>query len=97
MSWDTRTEKGFVFASNLDSEVMSMSLSGLGMMVAIGSSIYVYDLRNLEKPIQSKDSHMDVQILCVSSIPYAKGITSTTVLHVAVYIVNRVPAIVTNT
>ncbi|CAN6675868.1 unnamed protein product [Malus baccata var. baccata] len=73
LSWDTRTEKGFVFASNLDSEVMSMSLSGLDMMVAIGSSIYVYDLRNPEKPIQSKDSHMDAKIVCVSSIPYAKG------------------------
>ncbi|XP_070667381.1 mitotic checkpoint protein BUB3.3-like [Malus domestica] len=73
LSWDNRTEKGFVLASNLDSEVMSMPLSGLDMVVAIGSSIYVYDLRNLEKPIQSKDSNMDVQIVCVSSIPYAKG------------------------
>lgn len=67
---------------NMDSEVMSMSLSGFDMMVAIGASIYVYDLRRLENPFQSKDSHMGVQIVCVSSIPYAKG--TLTILRVAV-------------
>ncbi|BBG94298.1 eukaryotic elongation factor 5A-1 [Prunus dulcis] len=73
LSWDTRTPKGIACVRNMDSEVMSMSLSGFDMMVAVGASIYVYDLRRLEKPFQSKDSHMGVQIVCVSSIPYAKG------------------------
>lgn len=73
LSWDTRTEKSSVCVNNLDSEVTSMSLSGLDMMVAVGTSIYVYDLRNLERPFQAKESQMDVQIICISSIPYAKG------------------------
>ncbi|CAB4264699.1 unnamed protein product [Prunus armeniaca] len=73
LSWDTRTPKGIACVRNMDSEVMSMSLSGFDMMVAVGASICVYDLRRLEKPFQSKDSHMGVQIVCVSSIPYAKG------------------------
>lgn len=72
--WDTRTAQAVAYLRNLGAEVESMSLSGSNLMVAIGASIYMYDLRNLDKPVQSEDSHVGIQIRCVSSSPYSKGI-----------------------
>ncbi|KAB1208063.1 Mitotic checkpoint protein BUB3.3 [Morella rubra] len=71
--WDTREAKSVAYQRNIAAEVESMSLSGFNLMVAIGASIYVYDLRDLDKPVQSKDSHLDIRIRCVNSIPYSKG------------------------
>ncbi len=72
--WDTRMAKAIEYLRNLGAEVDSMSLSGFNLMVATGASVYMYDLRNLDKPVQSKESHLDLRIRCVSSIPYSKGI-----------------------
>ncbi|XP_039047213.1 mitotic checkpoint protein BUB3.3-like isoform X5 [Hibiscus syriacus] len=65
--------KPLVFVKNLDAEVESMSLSGFELIVAVGSSVDIYDLRNLDQSVQSNESCMDVPIRCVSSIPYCKG------------------------
>ncbi|KAJ7943400.1 Mitotic checkpoint protein bub3 [Quillaja saponaria] len=70
---DIRTEKALSYLINLDAEVESMSLFGLNLTLAIGTSVHVYDLRNLDKPVQSEQPHRDIQIRCVSSIPYSKG------------------------
>lgn len=70
--WDTRIAKALAYSRNLGAEVESMSLFGFNLMVVIGASIYMYDLRNLDKSVQSRESHSDIR--CVSSIPYSKGI-----------------------
>ncbi|TXG56575.1 hypothetical protein EZV62_017888 [Acer yangbiense] len=73
MSLDMRMGTTPTFWRNLDAEVESMSISGFDLMVATGASINIYDLRNLDRSIQSSVSQMDVQIKCVSSIPYSRG------------------------
>lgn len=72
ISWDMRNAKR-VFSGNLSVEVESMSLSGFDLTVSSGSSIHMYDLRNLDTPVQSNDSSINVQIRCVSSFPYSRG------------------------
>ncbi|PON43616.1 WD repeat containing protein [Parasponia andersonii] len=71
--WDTRKKKDLLCLVNIGSEVDSMSVSGFDMTVAVGRSVYMYDLRNLSRPIQTKKSVMDVQIKCVSSLPNSRG------------------------
>ncbi|KAM6576615.1 hypothetical protein CsatB_028452 [Cannabis sativa] len=73
LAWDTRMEKELLCLVNVGSEVQSLSLSGFEMMVAVGRSVYVYDLRNLAKSIPSKKSDMDVNIKCISSVPHSRG------------------------
>ncbi|GLU17000.1 hypothetical protein SLE2022_333990 [Rubroshorea leprosula] len=74
MSWDIRRANTLVFSRNLDAEVESMSLSGFDLTVAIGSSINMYDLRNLDSPVQSDESSFGVQIRCVFSVPYSTAL-----------------------
>ncbi|KAF5727166.1 mitotic checkpoint protein BUB3.3 [Tripterygium wilfordii] len=71
--WDTRTTRPLACLEKLDAEVESMSLSGFILMVAIGASVYMYDLRNLDKLVQSKESKADVRIRCVSSHHSSRG------------------------
>lgn len=73
MSWDTRMGMSLAYQRNLGGEVDSMSLSGFELIVAIGASVNMYDLRNLDSLVLSNESLMDAQIKCVSSIPYARG------------------------
>lgn len=51
-----------------------MSLSGFELMLAIGTSAYVYDLRNLDGPLQSKDSKVNSRIRCIRSASTFRGI-----------------------
>ncbi|OMO93358.1 hypothetical protein CCACVL1_06523 [Corchorus capsularis] len=73
IAWDMRGAEPLAFLRNLGAEVESMSLSGFELTVAVGSSVDIYDLRNLDRSFQSNESCMDVQIRCVCSIPYCKG------------------------
>lgn len=60
-----------------------MSLSGFDLMVSIGPSVNMYDLRYLARSVQSSESRMDVQLKCVSSFLYSRGITNIlSALHV---------------
>ncbi|XP_061369713.1 mitotic checkpoint protein BUB3.3 [Gastrolobium bilobum] len=70
--WDTRLEKACSCLRNLGAEVDSMSVSGFNFIAGIGAFVHVYDLRNFDKPVQSKEP-CNAQLWCVSSIPYAKG------------------------
>ena len=76
IAWDMCAAKPLAFLGNLDSEVESMSLSGFELTVAVGSSVDIYDLRNLDKSVQSNESCIGVPIRCVCSIPYSNGIIS---------------------
>lgn len=71
--WDIRMEKVSSCLRSLGEEVDSMSVSGFNLIVGSGASVHVYDLRNSEKPVQSKEPYNGTQLGCVSSIPYAKG------------------------
>ncbi|XVE85792.1 hypothetical protein DITRI_Ditri17bG0119700 [Diplodiscus trichospermus] len=73
IAWDMCEAKPLAFLGNLGTEVESMSLSCFELTVAVGSSVGIYDLRNLDRSVQSSESCMDVQIRCVCSIPYSKG------------------------
>ncbi|KAK9034235.1 hypothetical protein V6N11_050408 [Hibiscus sabdariffa] len=73
IAWDVFGAKPQVFLKNLDADVESMSLSGFELIVAVGSSVDIYDLRNLDQSVRTNESCMDVTIRCVSSIPYSKG------------------------
>lgn len=71
MFWDIRMGRA---SGNLDADVASMSLSGYDLIVAVGASVNMYDLRYLGRSVQSSELRMDVQIKCVSSNPYSRGI-----------------------
>ncbi|WCJ22174.1 Mitotic checkpoint protein BUB3.3 [Euphorbia peplus] len=73
MVWDTRSAQSLVHLMNLGAEVESMSLSGSYLMVAVGTSVNIYDLRNSEKAVEWKESCTDVKINCITSFPYSKG------------------------
>ncbi|XP_015584447.1 mitotic checkpoint protein BUB3.3 isoform X1 [Ricinus communis] len=73
MFWDLRLAKSPAYLRNLGAEVASMSLSGFDLMLAVGKSVNVYDLRNMGKPVHFKENHTDVQIKCISSFPYRRG------------------------
>ncbi|KAK3027378.1 hypothetical protein RJ639_040176, partial [Escallonia herrerae] len=65
LSWDTRSAKACGCLNSLRAEVESMSISGFSLMVAVGSSVNMYDLRNSSKSVQAKESCMDIRIKCV--------------------------------
>ncbi|KAJ6813497.1 mitotic checkpoint protein BUB3.3 [Iris pallida] len=72
MFWDMKS--GNVGCTkNVDSDVWSLSLSGPRLLAVIGRKVYIYDLRNLKEPVQSKDSSMKYQIQCISSFPSNEG------------------------
>ncbi|KAK2973438.1 hypothetical protein RJ640_007939, partial [Escallonia rubra] len=72
-SWDTRSAKAPGCLNSLRAEVESMSISGFSLMVAVGSSVYMYDLRNSSKPVQAKESCMDIRIKCVRPTLNSEG------------------------
>ncbi|CAH9097313.1 unnamed protein product [Cuscuta europaea] len=59
--WDARSVKSVGCLNNLTSEAESMTLSDSSLVVAIDSSVIIYDLRTLRKLVHRKD----VQIKCV--------------------------------
>ncbi|XP_022726772.1 uncharacterized protein LOC111282794 [Durio zibethinus] len=73
IAWDMCGAKPLAFFGNLGAEVESMSISGFELTVAAGSSVDIYDLRNLDKSVESNESCMGVPIRCVCSIPFPKG------------------------
>ncbi|KAE8724605.1 Mitotic checkpoint protein BUB3.3 [Hibiscus syriacus] len=72
--WDMFGAKPLVFQKNLDAEVESMSLSGFELIVAVGSSVDIYDLRyavgsvdgrvKLEIPYPSGSNNMGYMFRC---------------------------------
>ncbi|KAJ8760887.1 hypothetical protein K2173_021925 [Erythroxylum novogranatense] len=73
IAWDIRSAKAHTHMKIVDAEVESMSVSGFDLMVAIGTSVITYDLRNLERSVHLKELYPDVRIRCISSIPYSRG------------------------
>ncbi|KAF6171752.1 hypothetical protein GIB67_007273 [Kingdonia uniflora] len=73
MSWDMRLKNGIRNSKDVGGEVESMSLFGIYLLVAIGASVYKYDLRKLEAPMHKEESSMDYRIGCVRSFPNCEG------------------------
>jgi len=71
--WDMHMEKASSWLRSLEAEVNSMSVYGFNLVVSIGASVHVYDLRNFDKPVLSKEAFNGTHSRCVSSIPNAEG------------------------
>ncbi|KAK6157868.1 hypothetical protein DH2020_012116 [Rehmannia glutinosa] len=67
MFWDARSASSVGCLSNLVVGVESMSLSAFSLMVALKSSVHMYDLRYLNGTVQAKEPFMDIHIKCVRS------------------------------
>ncbi|KAF5777147.1 putative transcription factor WD40-like family [Helianthus annuus] len=61
--WDSRSMKALTCVNTVSVAVESMSLSGYTAMVAVGSSVNMYDLRKFNTSYYSK--RMDIQIKCI--------------------------------
>ncbi|ONK80194.1 uncharacterized protein A4U43_C01F14940 [Asparagus officinalis] len=72
--WDFHMKKGDARSIKAtDSEVWSISISGLHLLAAIGTEVVIYDLRNIEKPVQSKDFSKKYQIWRVHPFTSCQG------------------------
>ncbi|KAM7530434.1 hypothetical protein LguiB_033844 [Lonicera macranthoides] len=71
--WDTRSEKTIGCLNILGVEVESMSLYGTILMVAVGSSVTMYDLRTIKKSVHTKESCMNIRIKCVCPTISSEG------------------------
>ncbi|XP_057251854.1 uncharacterized protein LOC104897833 [Beta vulgaris subsp. vulgaris] len=73
LCWDSRSTKVSRALVGFNSQVDSISLCGIELLVAIGSSVRKYDMRKLNEAIQAEDLSMDVWIRCVRSMVCKKG------------------------
>ncbi|XP_019170529.1 PREDICTED: mitotic checkpoint protein BUB3.3-like [Ipomoea nil] len=67
--WDAQSAKSVGHLNNLTSEPKSMYLSGFNLMVAIDSSVIIYDFRSLRKSVHKKD----IRVKCVRPILHYEG------------------------
>ncbi|XP_058080498.1 mitotic checkpoint protein BUB3.3 isoform X2 [Magnolia sinica] len=73
MFWDMQMANCNVgYSKTVDAEVESISLSGLHLLVATGTTVNMYDLRNLNGPVQMKES-IDYRITRICSFPNYQG------------------------
>ncbi|KAL6983420.1 hypothetical protein U1Q18_016807 [Sarracenia purpurea var. burkii] len=73
MSWDTRSINTLGCLKTPGADVESMAVSGFNLMVGVGSSVNVYDLRNFNKSVYVKDLWPGFQIRCVRKILNSEG------------------------
>ncbi|MCL7045792.1 hypothetical protein MKW94_025838, partial [Papaver nudicaule] len=71
-SWDIRTAKSTVYSVHVGVEVESISLRGYHLAVGIGTSVSIYDLRNLSEPLETQPS-VEYPVSCVGLFPDSKG------------------------
>lgn len=74
MSWDTRSTNTLECLKTPFAEVESMAVSGCNLIVAVGSSVNIYDLRNFNKSVYAKELFPGFQIRCVRTILNSEGI-----------------------
>lgn len=67
--WDARVAKSVGCLKNLTAIAESMTLSGSNLMVAIDSSVILFDIRTLRKMVYRED----VQIKCVRALLHSEG------------------------
>ncbi|KAL6499260.1 hypothetical protein OROHE_026137 [Orobanche hederae] len=65
--WDTRAAHSVGCLSNLAVGVESISLSVFNLMVALKSSVHIYDLRYLNGTVQTKEPFTNIHIKCIRS------------------------------
>ncbi|KAI8528531.1 hypothetical protein RHMOL_Rhmol12G0155600 [Rhododendron molle] len=73
MSWDTRSTNSLECLKTPFAEVESMAISGCNLIVAVGSSVKIYDLRNFNKSVYAKELFPGFQIRCVQTILNSEG------------------------
>ncbi|CAA0839891.1 Mitotic checkpoint protein BUB3.3 [Striga hermonthica] len=65
--WDARSGSSAGCLSNLVAGVESMSLSVFNLMVALKSSVHMYDLRYLDREVRVKEPFTGIHVKCVRS------------------------------
>lgn len=80
ISWDTRSKNTLECLTTPFAEVESMAVSGFNLMVAVGSSVHIYDLRNFNKSVYAKELFPGFRIQCVRTIPNSEGIVTNFVI-----------------
>ncbi|KAI3966172.1 hypothetical protein MKW92_003116 [Papaver armeniacum] len=71
-SWDMRMGKSVVYSVHVGVEVESISLCRCHLAVGTGTSVSIYDLRNLNEPLERQFS-MEYSVSCVGLFPDSKG------------------------
>ncbi|CAM8942899.1 unnamed protein product [Rhodiola kirilowii] len=72
-SWDPRITDAIRPYKDVGDVVKSMSISSNNLMIAVGKSVLLYDMRYFDQPIQFKESCKEFQIKCVRSFSDSKG------------------------
>uniref|UniRef100_A0A7N0VJ24 Uncharacterized protein n=1 Tax=Kalanchoe fedtschenkoi TaxID=63787 RepID=A0A7N0VJ24_KALFE len=73
LSWDPRIIDTIRPPVYVDAKVKAMSVSSTNLMIAVGKSVLVFDLRYFHQPVQAKESRMDFHIRCLRSFSDSKG------------------------
>ncbi|XAR65236.1 hypothetical protein NMG60_11009285 [Bertholletia excelsa] len=72
-SWDTRSMNMLDCLNTNGAEAESVAISGFKLIVAVGSSVNIYDLRNFKESTHTKELFMGVHIRCVRPIHNSEG------------------------
>lgn len=94
MSWDTRSTNTLECLKTPSAEVESMAISGCNLMVAVGSSVNVYDLRSFNKSVYAKELFPGFQIRCVQAILNSEGITTNAIIYNVMVLAFLTPLVV---
>lgn len=64
--WDSKTRNVSPSGTiTLNSDVASISICGIYILAAVERNVYLYDMRNLTRPVDEKDCPLDYQIRCL--------------------------------
>jgi cell cycle arrest protein BUB3 len=75
--WDSKTRNVSPSGTiTLNSDVASISICGIYILAAVERNVYLYDMRNLTRPVDEKDCPLDYQIRCLHTSLEWNGICS---------------------
>mmetsp|Transcript_12632 Transcript_12632/g.12714 ORF Transcript_12632/g.12714 Transcript_12632/m.12714 type:complete len:213 (+) Transcript_12632:356-994(+) len=75
-SWDPRTQSHWVSTTNLPGKAYSLAISENQGYIVLGTNkkeILIFDIRNLQEPIQRKESPLKYQTRCIECMPNGLG------------------------
>lgn len=72
--WDSRSNEAQQLKHHLPEKVFSMDLNNNRLVVAMANrQIHVYDIRNMDKPEQERESSLRYMLKCVRCMPDGQG------------------------
>lgn len=76
--WDSRSSEAQQLKHNLPEKVFSMDINNNRLVVAMANrQIHVYDIRNMDKPEQERESSLRYMLKCIRCMPDGQGKWST--------------------